>query len=104
MRPFQGASVVFTVVVRHGFQGVDVAATSLQQREGPSPPDGKLDFGAFGESDVSARASCPTRAAVSSRGITAGVSAARRCRVLSRGPASYRRRRISIRHVLNIRG
>ena len=34
LRPFQGASVVFAVVVRHGFQGVDVAATSLQRREG----------------------------------------------------------------------
>ena len=37
--PFQGA-----VEELRPFQGVDVDAASLQQREGPSPPRGKLGF------------------------------------------------------------
>ena len=50
--PFQGADVSYCALfkaqarrlLRPELQGVGVIAASLQQREGPSPPDGKLGF------------------------------------------------------------
>ena len=56
--PFQGADEEL-----RPFQGVDVDAASLQQREGPSPPDGKLNstFAALEGVTFRATTSCPTR-------------------------------------------